>query len=292
MGEGQKPATLDRWRFQAVHLNRQIGRMAINDITGPDITRAIEAIHAGRRRDTAARCLAMASQIFRWAVGLGLAARNPTADVVPLRYLLPKKDVKNHAALTEPTKVGGLMRAIAEYDGTPITRLALRLLALTFVRPGELRHAEWSELDGNLWRIPGERIKCGDPHLVPLSNQALAVLDELRPMTGSGRLVFPSERTLARPMSENTLNAALRRMGYAKDEMTSHGFRAMASTLLHEMGYPPMVIERQLAHTERNEVAASYNRAHLLPERERMMQAWADYLDGLAAGGNVVTLRR
>ena len=197
---------------------------------------------------------------------------------------------RNRAALTDPAAVSGLLRAIDGYPGAPVTRLALQFLALTFVRPGELRGAEWGEFDGDAWRIPGQRMKMRAPHLVPLSRQAQAILGELRQLTGTGRYVFAS--TSGSVLSENTLNAALRRMGYDKDTMTAHGFRALASSLLHEQGFPPMVIERQLAHAERNKVAGAYNRADLLPERRRMMQAWADYLDGLRAGGVVVPIAR
>jgi len=160
---------------------------------------------------------------------------------------------------------------------------------LTFVRPGELRHAEWEEinLDTAEWRIPGAKMKMRQQHIVPLSKQAVRILQDLHPLTGSGRYLFPSVRTAARPMSENTVNGALRRLGYAKDEMTGHGFRSMASTLLNEMGWNRDAIERQLAHAERNSIRAAYNFAEFLPERRKMMQGWADYLDKLRAGAKV-----
>jgi integrase len=202
--------------------------------------------------------------------------------------------VKNHAAITDPRKAGELMRAIDSYVGYPASRAALRLSPLVFLRPGELRQAEWHEFDleGALWRIPGRqrargknaRMKMDDPHIVPLSTQAMTILKDLKTLTGRGRFVFPSIRTGSRPMSNNTVNAALRRLGYSGDEMTAHGFRAMASTLLNEKGFPPDVIELQLAHQERNKVRAAYNRAVRLDERRRMMQSWADYLDTLKAG--------
>ena len=186
------------------------------------------------------------------------------------------------------------MRAIHCYSGYPVTTLALKLAPLVFVRPGELRAAEWTEFDleNAEWRIPGERMKMGDPHLVPLSRQALAILRELQPLARGGRYLFPSLRTRDRPMSDNTINAALRRMGYTTEEQTGHGFRSMASTLLNEQGFPPDVIELQLAHTERNKVRAAYNKAQRLPERRKMMQAWADYLDRLRDGAQVIPLRR
>jgi integrase len=176
------------------------------------------------------------------------------------------------------------MRAIAGYRGSFVTRCALRLAALTFVRPGELRQAEWNEIDFDnaVWRIGAHKMKSRVQHMVPLSPQAIDVLRELRPLTGAGKYLFPSVRTTSRPMSENTILAALRRMGYGRDEMSGHGFRSTASTLLNEMGWPADVIERQLAHTERDEVRGAYNRAEYLGERHRMMQRWADYLDQLS----------
>jgi integrase len=191
-------------------------------------------------------------------------------------------------------RVSELLRAIDGYAGTVIARCALRLAPLVFVRPGELRGAEWSEFDLTAaeWRIPKERMKARVQHIVPLSRQAVEILRELQPLTGSGRYVFPSARTSQRPMSNNTLNAALRRMGYTTDDMTAHGFRSMASTLLNEQGWSRDAIERQLAHGERDEVRAAYNYAEYLPERRKMMQAWADYLDGLRAGANVVPIKR
>jgi len=167
---------------------------------------------------------------------------------------------------------------------------------LLFVRPGELRHAEWTEFDLNghepLWRIPGEKMKMGEQHIVPLAKQALMLLRELKGLTGRGRYVFPSLRSGSRPMSDNTVNAALRRLGYTSDEMTGHGFRSLASTCLNEHGYHPDLIELQLAHAERNQVRAAYNKAQRLPERRKMMEAWADYLDGLRAGASVVPIKR
>lgn len=173
-------------------------------------------------------------------------------------------------------------------------RCALRLAPLVFVRPGELRQAEWAEFDFDAaeWRIPKERMKARAPHVVPLPHQAAAILQELRPLTGGGRYVFPSTRSAQRPMSENTVNGALRRLGYSKDEMTGHGFRSIASTTLNEQGWHPDAIERQLAHAERNAVRGAYNYAEHLPERRRMMQAWADYLDKLRAGAEVIRLHQ
>jgi integrase len=204
---------------------------------------------------------------------------------VDLRGALAPVVTRNRSAIIEPARIGALLNAIDAYSGQPATEAALKLAPLVFVRPGELRAAEWQEitLTGTHpeWRIRAERMKMRQEHLVPLSRQAVAVLQTMEPISGGGRYVFPSLRGAHRPLSENTINFALRAMGYSGDDMTGHGFRAMASTLLNEQGFPPDVIELQLAHVERNEVRAAYNRAKHLPERRRMMQAWADFLDGL-----------
>lgn len=189
----------------------------------------------------------------------------------------------SRAALVEPAQVGELLQPLEGYTGQFVTRCALRIAPLLFVRPGELRRAEWAEfnLEQAEWRIPASKMKVREAHTVPLAPQALAILRELQPLTGRGRYLFPSLRSLGKPMSENTVNAALRRLGYDKHTMTGHGFRAMASTRLNEMGWPPDVIERQLAHAERNKVRAAYNRAQYMAERRKMMAVWADYLDHL-----------
>jgi integrase len=208
----------------------------------------------------------------------------------------------HHASIIEPKRIGELLRAIDAYTGFFVTKCALRLAPLVFVRPGELRKAQWSEVDLEKaeWRIPAARMKMREQHLVPLPRQAVAILHELEPLTNRSipskpdapRYVFPSARSHERPMSENAVLAALRRMDYTKDEMTGHGFRSMASTLLHEQGWDHQVIERQLAHAERNAVSAAYNFAEHLPKRRKMMQAWADYLDGLKARAEVIPLKR
>lgn len=269
-----------------------IGKRPIADIAAPDLLAVIRRIEGRGATDVARRVHNLCGRVFRYAVGHGLCERDPSRDI-ELRDILPPADVQHHASVTEPSAVGGLLRAMDGFSGAFVTRCALQLAALVFVRPGELRHAEWKEFDFDKaeWRIPGNKMKMGEQHIVPLSSQALAILREIKPLTGQGRFVFPGERTNARPMSENTINAALRRLGYTKDEMTGHGFRSMASTLLHELGHPHAVIERQLAHGERNKVSASYNFAEYLPERRVIMQQWADYLDGLRAGGMVIPLR-
>jgi len=218
--------------------------------------------------------------VFRYAVATGRAEHDVATD---LKDALAPVKSRNFATVTEPARVGELLRAIDGYAGQPVTALALKLAPLVFVRPGELRAAEWSEfdLDNAEWRIPAARMKMGEQHIVPLSRQAVAVLHELQPLTQRGRYLFPSLLTRERPMSENTVNAALRRLGYGRQEQTGHGFRSMACTLLNEQGFPPDVIELQLAHAERNKVRAAYNKAQRLAERRKMMQAWADYLDRL-----------
>jgi integrase len=242
--------------------------------------------------ETAKRAKIKAGQVFRYAVLEGKAASDPTAT---LRKALKAPKGKHHAAITEPAKMGELLRAIDGFTGQYVTLAALKLAPLVFVRPGELRQAEWTEfdLDGAIWRIPGERMKMKAAHLVPLSHQAVAILRELQLLTGTGRYIFPGLRTASRPMSENTINAALRRLGYTGEEMTGHGFRSMAATRLNEMGWNADAIERQLAHAESNKVREAYTHAaQYLDERTRMMQAWADYLDALRAGGKVIAINR
>jgi integrase len=268
-----------------------IGSRPISAITAQELLGALRRIEARGRHETAHRVRALAGRVFRYAVATGRAHHDVAAD---LKGALAPVKSKHFASVTDPARVGELMRAIHGYSGHPVTALALNLAPLVFVRPGELRAAEWPEFDleNAEWRIPAERMKMGEPHLVPLSRQALAILRELQPLARGGKYLFPSLRTRDRPMSDNTINAALRRLGYTSQEQTGHGFRSMASTLLNEQGFPPDVIELQLAHTERNKVRAAYNKAQRLPERRKMMQAWADYLDRLRTGADVVPLRR
>lgn len=194
--------------------------------------------------------------------------------------LTPAK-VNHHATILEPKKIGSLLKNIDEYQGYYVTKCAMKLAPLTFVRPGELRHAEWSEIDleKSQWKIPAQKMKARATHIVPLSKQAKQVIEDIYALTGNGKYVFPSPRSDKRPMSNNAVTGALRRMGYTNEEMTGHGFRSMASTLLNEQGWKWDAIERQLAHSERNSVRAAYNYAEYLPERTEMMQAWADFLD-------------
>jgi integrase len=267
-----------------------IGSRPIADLTAPEILSVLRRIENRGAIETAHRALQNCGQIFRYAIATGRASRDICAD---LRGALPPAKQKHHASITEPQAVGALIRAIRSYQGSFVTACALRLAPLVFLRPGELRHAEWSEIDleAGEWRIPAEKMKMRTLHIVPLSTQAVAVLNEIRPLTGHRQYVFPSVRTSDRPMSENTILGALRRLGYEKEEMTGHGFRSMASTLLNENGWNSDAIERQLAHSERNSVRAAYNYAELLPERRKMMQWWADYLDSLAKGADIITLR-
>ena len=250
----------------------------------------LESVHRAKQ---------LASAVFRYAIWSGRATRDPAADLRgALRASVPSK----RAAITDPKLVGPLMRQIHGYAGNFVTCAALKLAPLLFVRPGELRGAEWAEFSDDLfcdsvatgvmpvWRIPAGRMKMREEHLVPLSSQAVVILRELHAVTGRGRYVFPSVRSSTRPLSENTINAALRALGFDKQTMTGHGFRAMASTILNEQGYPPDVIERQLAHAERSKSRKPYNRAEYLSQRRTMMQAWADYLDGLRLGASVVSL--
>jgi integrase len=257
-----------------------LGSRPVAEISPPELLSVLRKIESKGIGETAHRAKQNCGQVFRYAIATGRAERNPSADLKDA--LTPVKHGRM-ATIVEPKKIGELLRAIDGYEGTPVAKSALKLAPLVFVRPGELRHAEWSEIDFNLceWRIPAEKMKMKAPHIVPLSSQAVTVLKEILPITGEGQYVFPSVRTSSRPMSENTVLAALRRMGYSKDEMSGHGFRAMASTVLHEQGWPSDVIERQLAHAERNSIKAAYNYAQHLTERRNMMQSWADYLDKL-----------
>ena len=270
---------------------KDLDPLPIARIGPPDILAVLRRIEAKGTHETAHRVKQRIGQVFRYAVATGRADRDLTAD---LRGAIAPPVVKPRAAVIDPGAVAELLRALHAYEGQPATMAALKLAPLLVVRPGNLRAMEWSELDldAGEWRIPAGKMKMREAHVVPLAPQAVAILRELRPLSGWGRYCFPSLRSGDRPMSENTVNAALRRMGYDKDTMTGHGFRALASSRLNEMGWPPDVIERQLAHAERNKVRAAYNRAQYIAERRTMMQAWADYLDGLRAGGNVVTLRR
>ena len=267
-----------------------LGSKPIGDIAAPDLLTTVRRIEARGALDTSHRVLQNCGQIFRYAVATGRADRDPTRD---LRGALPPRRTGHFAAIIEPSEVGALLRAIDGFKGTLIVQSALKLGPLVFVRPGELRKAEWSEFDFAKaeWRIPAERMKGKREHLVPLSLQAVAILQDLQPLTGKRKHVFAG-RDPNKPMSEAAVNAALRRMGYdTKTEHTGHGFRAMARTILHEeLGIDRDVIEHQLAHRVQDPLGTAYNRTKFLKERKAMMQRWADYLDKLKKGTEVVTL--
>lgn len=274
-------STWQRDRDQLVKIvGPYLGKRPIAEIEAPELLAVLKRLEKKGLHDTAHRVRAVCGRVFRYAIATGRASRDISGD---LKGALAAKGTQSYAAITDPAKVGQLMRAIEDYDGQATTHAALKLAPYVFVRPGELRAAEWCEfdLDRSEWRIPAERMKMREAHIVPLARQALEILREVHKRTGEGRFVFPAIGKRERPLSENTLNAALRRLGYAKDEMTAHGFRSIASTLLNEEGWHPDLIELQLAHKERNKVRAAYNRAQRLEERRKMMQAWADYVDEL-----------
>lgn len=268
-----------------------IGSCPIEELKAPDVLKVLRRVESRGALETAHRIQITCGQIFRYAVATGRAERDPTGD---LKGALPPRRKKHHAAITDPKQAMELLRAIDGYQGTFQVKCALQLAPLFFVRPGELRNAEWSEIDfdNQQWNIPAERMKMKESHIVPLSAQALAILDELKALTGGSRYLFPSGRSFHRPMSNNAVNAALRRMGFAKEEMTGHGFRAMARTILDEvLQVRPDFIEHQLAHAVRDPNGRAYNRTAHLAERRKMMQLWADYLDGLKAGAKVLPFK-
>ena len=280
------------------HVFPWLGRRPIADIEAPDLLACLRRITARGVVETAHRVKDACGQVFRFGIGEGACQRNPAAD---LRDQLPSATRKHFAAITQPEQAGDLLRNIAAYSGRPVTRGALSLSALLLLRPGELRAMEWAwvDVDGAMLTVPGELMKRkradkgnGIPHLVPLAPQALAILEELRPLTGHGRYVFPSERGGARCMSENTVRAALRALGYSNDEMTAHGFRAMARTMAAErLNVQPEVIEAQLAHTVPDALGRAYNRTQYLDQRRAMMSVWADYLDRIRDGAKVLPFK-
>jgi len=269
-----------------------IGSMPISTIKPRDVLdKSVRKIEARGSIDTAHRAKQICGQIFRYAVAIGLAERDVTSD---LRGALAAIPESHFAAITEPKQVGELMRSIFDYNGNPYTVAALKLTPLVFVRPGELRTAEWSEIDLEAaeWRIPGNKMKMKVDHLVPLSTQAVEILRGIKLITGHGRFVFPSLRTGERPMSENTINAALRGMGYSKEVHTAHGFRATARTIMDEvLSQRVDLIEHQLAHAVKDPNGRAYNRTAHLPARKVMMQVWADYLDKLRLGADVIQFK-
>jgi integrase len=278
--EGVAPITLTKKRRLLAFAYPILGDRPIGQITTSDLLAVLKTVEAREIYQSARRLRSLCGEVFRYAMATRRAEHDLSAD---LRGALISPKVKHHAALVEPKEVGGLVRAIDNYHGYKVTRLALTLALLLFPRPGELRAAEWSEIDleGAMWRIPASRMKMKRPHQVPLSRQAIEILKELREITGYGRFLFPAIDSPLRPMSENVLNTSLRRMGFTKQEQTAHGLRSTASTSLNELGFRADLIEKQLAHEERNGVRAAYNSAEYMPERITMMQRWADYLDSL-----------
>jgi integrase len=291
--EGRAHVTIAKKRWLLDFAYPAFGDRPVAEITAKELLALLREIEGRGIYETAKRLRSTCGMVFRYAIATGRAERDPSGD---LRGALTTHQVVHRAAIIEPMDIGALLRAIDGFEGQPTTQAALRLAPNVFVRPGELRHAEWSEFDlnGAIWSIPASKMKMRRPHRVPLSRQSLNILCGLRQVTGNGRLVFPSVRTVLRPISENTLNAALRRLGYASEEMSAHGFRAMASTRLNEMGrWNPDAIERQLAHQEANTVRRAYTHgAEFWSERVQMMQVWSDYLDSLRLGGQVVSLQR
>lgn len=289
--EGKAKSTVSKVEWLLGLARGELGNRAITEIRAPDVLVVLQRIEAKGNHETAVRLRATIGAVFRYAIATARAEADPTQA---LHGALVRPRVKHRAAVTEPVALGGLLRAVDDFDGQAVTKAALKLLAILFSRPGELRLAEWREfdLDKAVWTIPASRAKMRREHRIPLPKQALAILAELKAIAGASALVFPSAWGNRRPLSENTLNAALRRLGYSKDQATSHGFRATASTLLNECGlWNPDAIERQLAHVEKNAVRRAYARGEHWDERVRMMQWWADHLDTLRKGGEVVDFK-
>ena len=286
--EQRSAKTIRKYEWQLGLVMPSIGKRPISQISAHEVLLALKRIERTGKYYTACSVRAICGQVFRYAIATARAERDVCAD---LKGALVTPKVEHRAAITNPQKVGALMRSIDDYDGDPIVRIALRLLPHIFVRPGELRHAEWDEFDltAKVWTIPAHKMKMQRAHQAPLSSQAITILNQIEHDRDHSRYLFPSLRSGSRPISDNTINAALRRMGYSKHEMTAHGFRAMAATLLNEMGlWNPDAIERQLAHVEVNAVRRAYTRGQHWDERVSMMQHWSDYLDELRSGAKVV----
>lgn len=287
--EQRAAMTIKKYEWQLGLVMSALGKRPIAKITTHEVLLALKKIEKTKKYYTAGSVRGTCSQVFRYAIATAKAERDVCRD---LRGALVTAKVVHRAAITTPTEAGALMRAIEAYEGDALTRIALRLLPHLFVRPGELRHAEWKEFDveRRVWTIPEHKMKMRRPHVVPLSRQALEIIGEIEHDAAFSPYLFPSLRTRDRPMSDNTINAALRRMGFGKDEMTAHGFRAMAATLLNEMGlWNADAIERQLAHAEGNAVRRAYTRGQYWEERVRMMQHWSDHLDRLRDGAIILT---
>lgn len=258
-----------------------LGQLPIREITPPILLDCLRKIEARGALETARRTKQVSGQIFRYAIATGKADRDPSFD---LKGALKTPQTRHFSAITEPKQFGDLLRSIDGFDGTAVVATALKLAPLLFVRPGELRHMEWTEIDFDKreWRLPAEKMKMKQPHIVPLATQAIHLLETIQPLTARWQYVFTGERSRRRPMSDNALNAALRRLGYTKEEHTTHGFRASARTLLdEELEFDAKYIEHQLSHEVRDPLGRAYNRTKHLSQRKEMMQSWADYLDRL-----------
>lgn len=288
--EGRARITLDKIRWLLGMAYPMIGALPISDISPQEVLAVLRKVEATGRYESARRMRSVLSRVFRYGIATARADRDVAAD---LRGALITPKVRHLAAITTPNEAGALLRAIEGYTGYEITLMALRLSPHLFVRPGELRAAEWSEIDKRtaIWSLPAEKMKMRRPHRVPLSRQVLEMLERLHALTGYGKYLFPSLGSPRRCMSENTVNAALRRLGYSREEMTAHGFRAMAATLLNEMGiWNPDAIEKQLAHLDTSAVRRAYTRGEYWEERVRMMQHWSDHIDQLRDGAKILLL--
>lgn len=292
VGEGKAEGTISKARWFLSLIEPQIGARPISELKTPEVLAALRIIEAKGNYETAKKTRSFASRVFKFAAGCGLCDSDPTAL---LTGALIKRKSKNLAAILDPKAYGAFLRAIDGYEGSFVTQMALLIAPHVFVRPGELRRAEWSEFDfeGKVWRIPAAKMKADRPHAVPLSDQVIAYLDQLAEVTGREGYVFASLRTPQRPMSENTINAAFRRMGYSGDEITAHGLRSSASTFLNESGmWHPDAIERALAHGDSDQVRGAYNRGHYWDQRVKMMQWWSDHLDMLKNGAEIIPFKR
>jgi len=288
--EGRAAVTVGKTRWLLAKLSPALGTRPVAEITPHELLEVLRAPERKGQRETARRLRSFASRVFRYAVATARAIADPAQ---PLLGALVSPVAKHHAAITDPVAFGGLLRAIESYTGQPITRLALRFTPHVYQRPGEVRQAEWSEIDFDIaeWIIPAARMKQRQPHRVPLSQQAVTILREVEILSGGGRFVFPKLGSPLKPMCENAINGALRRLGYGPDDMTAHGFRSTASSLLNESGkWSPDGIERSLAHADGNQVRAAYHRGAHWPERVEMAQWWSDHLDTLRDGTTVVPI--
>jgi integrase len=289
--EGRATVTVDKAKWLLLQL-KPIADQPLADIRPAELFGVLRRLEGQRKHETAKRCRSFTSRVFRYAAATGRAESDPAAMLAG-QLIAPK--VKHHAAILDPQKLGELLRSIDDFEGAPITRLGLQIAPHVMTRPGELRQATWDEFDleAKIWRIKAERMKMRKVHAVPLSDQVVAYLRELQQFSGPEGYVFPAFHTTRRPMSENTMNQAFRRMGYTSDEVTAHGLRTTASTLLNQSGlWNPDAIERALAHGDSDAVRGIYNRGQYWDERVKMMQWWSDYLDRLRKGGEVVALRR